>query len=204
MAIILLVRHGQNDLVGKKLAGRLPDVHLNQHGQAQARQLAASLAALPVRAVLASPLERTRETAEPIARVHDLPVETFPELLEMDYGTWQGKSLKQLRRRKLWKEVQEQPDGFRFPEGESFLEAQTRVADGLRSLSEKYGENDLLVCVTHCDVIRLAVANFLGMPLRNFQRLQIDPASVSVLFLTKDKAHFGQINHTTDLPPFKK
>lgn len=204
MAKILLIRHGQNDMVGKKLAGRLPNVHLNQRGQAQARRLAAELAALPVKAVIASPLERAQETAVPIARVHDLAVEILPDLLEIDYGYWQGKSLKQLRQRKLWKVVQEHPGEVRFPDGESFAEVQARVVDGLNTLSEKYGEKDLIVCVAHCDVIRLAVVHFLGMPLDNFQRLQIAPASVSVLCLHQGKASFGPINQTFSITKFQE
>ena len=128
MAIIYLVRHGQNEMVGKKLAGRLPGVHLNEQGHAQARQLAAELSALPIKAVFSSPLERTQQTAEPIARIHNLPVITEPGLIEIDFGAWQAKSLKQLRRNRLWRDVQEFPDGFSFPSGESFVAAQTRTS----------------------------------------------------------------------------
>ncbi len=202
MTILLLIRHGQNDLVGKKLAGRLPNVHLNETGQAQARRLAAELAVVPIKAVFASPLARAIETAEPIARVQNLPVEGFPELLEIDFGSWQGKNIKQLKRRKLWKEVQNYPSGVRFPEGESFTDAQARVVEGLRSISKKYQERDRIVCVAHCDVIRLAVAHFLGMPLDNFQRIHIAPASVTVLFLHGDTTSFGPINHIFDLASY--
>lgn len=203
MAYFLLIRHGQNDLVKKKLAGRLADVHLNEHGKAQARRLAAELASLPIEAVIASPLERTQETAVPIARVHDLPILVEPALLEIDFGKWQGKSFKQLHRSKLWKQVQEAPAGFQFPDGESFKEAQNRVSEGLINLSKGYGEKDLVVCVAHSDVIRLAVAHFLGMPLDNFQRIRIDPASVTVLCLHEGKAFFGPINHTFEFPDLR-
>ncbi|MBW6465948.1 MAG: histidine phosphatase family protein [Brevefilum sp.] len=194
MTTILLVRHGQNDMVGKKLAGRLPGVNLNEHGKAQARRLAAALASLPLKAVISSPLERAQQTAEPIARIHNLPVEINSGLQEIDYGTWQGKSIKQLRRTKSWKVVQEQPSTFRFPEGETFAAAQSRIADTLRTLSAAYAEKDWIVCVGHCDMIRLAVAFFLEMPLDAFQRLQIDPASVTVLRLQDGHASFGPIN----------
>ena len=194
MAIFLLVRHGQNDLVGKKLAGRLPGVHLNEQGQAQARRLAGQLAEQPLTAVIASPLERAQETAEPIARIHALPVMTNAGLLELEYGQWQGKSLKQLRRSRLWKTVQEAPDGFCFPDGESFNDAQARIAQTLLELSQAYAEKDRVICVSHCDVIRLAVAYFLGMPLNAFQRLNIETASVSVLHLWDGQATFGPIN----------
>lgn len=201
MAIFLLVRHGQNDMVGKKLAGRLPGVHLNEKGQGQARRLAGQLAEQPLKAVIASPLERAQETAEPIARIHALPVLTSEGLLELDYGKWQGKSIKQLRRFKLWKDVQEAPDGFCFPDGESFNDAQTRIAKTLLELSQAYAEKDRVVCVSHCDVIRLAVAYFLGVPLNAFQRINIETASVSVLHLQDGRATFGPINASPGFKP---
>jgi probable phosphomutase (TIGR03848 family) len=202
MATILLVRHGQNDMVGKKLAGRLPGVNLNDQGKAQARRLAAELASLPIKAVISSPLERAQQTAEPVARIHDLPVEINVGLEEIDYGTWQGKSIKQLRRSKLWKTVQERPSTFRFPEGETFTGAQSRIAETLQALSTAYAEKDVIVCVGHCDMIRLAVAFFLDMPLDAFQRLQISPASVTVLHLKGDQAAFGPINAPAGFPLF--
>lgn len=198
MAIFLLVRHGQNDMVGVKLAGRLPGVHLNDKGTAQARQLAANLAHLPIKAIHASPLDRARETAEPIARIHNLPVEINEGLQEIDFGAWQGKSIKQLRRRKLWKEVQEHPSGFCFPDGETFTEAQSRISGTLQTLSKTYAEKDIIVCVGHSDAIRLAVAHFLGMPLDAFQRLRIDTASVTALYLNDSAIHFAAINVTHD------
>lgn len=202
MAVFLLVRHGQNNMVGKKLAGRLPGVHLNAQGQAQARHLAAELAELTISAVISSPLERAVQTAEPIARVHNLPVEINEGLQEMDYGIWQGRSIKQLGRNKLWKEVQQQPSGFCFPQGEAFVSAQSRVAETLKALGEIYAENDLVVCVSHCDMIRLAVAYFLDMPLNAFQRLQINTASVTCLNLQNGRASFGPINATKGLTKF--
>lgn len=203
MAIFFLVRHGQNDMVGKKLAGRLPDVHLNDQGHSQARRLAAELAELPIKAVIASPLDRAQETAEPIARIHDLPVLTNEGLVEIDFGGWQGKSIKQLRRSRLWKDVQEAPDGFCFPDGESFNTAQARIAQTLHDLSQVYAEKERVVCVSHCDVIRLAVAFFLEMPLNAFQRLNIDTASVTVLHLQDGKASLGPINALTGFTTYR-
>ena len=202
MTVILLIRHGQNDMVGKRLAGRLPDVHLNDDGKEQAERLAEALVELPIKAVFSSPLERASETAAPIAKAHCLSVEIVPELLEINFGAWQGKTLKQLQRRKLWKKVQDEPASVRFPEGESFAEAQTRVAQGLIAVSERFDGKDMVVCVSHSDIIRLAVAHFLGMPLDHFQRLRIDTASVSVLFLDGSKAYFAQVNNTFELPRF--
>lgn len=199
MAVFLLIRHGENDMVGKKLAGRLPGIHLNEKGKAQACKLAAGLADLPVKAVYASPLERAVETAEPIASLHNLQVETLPELLEIDFGQWEGKSLSRLKHGRLWKIVQGSPAEFRFPDGESFVEAQQRVAEVLTFLSKKHSEKDLVVCAAHSDVIRLAVAHFLGLPLDHFQRIRISPASVTVLYLNDGRAYFGPINYVSDL-----
>lgn len=200
MAKFLLIRHGQNDLVAKKLAGRLPCVHLNEVGKTQAQRLAALLAGLPIKAVYSSPLERAQETALPIAQAHDLEVSIMPELIEMDYGSWQGKRLKALQRRKLWQTIQAQPSQVCFPDGERFIDAQARVVTGITALCEQYTEKDWVVCVSHSDVIKLLIAHFLGLPLDNFQRLQIGPASISVLYLHGGKASLGPINRTLDFP----
>lgn len=200
MAVLFLIRHAENDMVGKKLAGRLPGVHLNQRGQAQARRLAAELAQIPIKAVYASPLDRAIETAEPIARVHRLKVETLPGLLEIDFGSWQGKRLKRLKEHRLWKGVQDHPSEFRFPNGESFQEAQQRIIDALSAIIETSEEKDAIVCVGHSDMIRLAVAHLLGMSLDNFQRLRIDTASVTVLNIHHGVPSFGPINLTFDFP----
>jgi len=200
MAVFLLVRHGHNNMIGEKLAGRLPDVHLNQEGQEQAKRLAAELEKFPIAAVYASPLERAVETAQPIADAQNLPVEILPALMEIDFGEWQGEKLEKLKKGRVWKHVQGNPSDFRFPGGESFREAQVRVAQGLTILSEQFSEKEIVVCAAHSDVIRLAVAHFLGLPLDNFQRIRILPASVTVLYLNEGQAFFGPINYTFDLP----
>ncbi len=200
MALFLLIRHGQNDLVGEKLAGRLPGVHLNGDGQAQARRLAAETAHLKLQAVYSSPLERALETAEPIARIHNLDVEIIPDLIEIDFGDWQGKQLKRLKKNRLWKTVQSRPGAFRFPNGESFAEAQARVAEGLSRLSDLHGKDDLIACVAHSDVIRLAVAHFLRLSLDEFQRVRISTASLTVMHLHDGQAFFNAINQTLGFP----
>ena len=200
MAVFLLVRHGHNDLIGEKLAGRLPNVHLNKEGVEQARRLAIEFKELPIKAVYASPLERAVETAQPIADAHDLPVEILPALIEIDFGDWQARDLEKLKKGREWKHVQGKPSEFRFPGGESFLEAQERVVQGISLLSQQFSEKDIVVCTAHSDVIRLAVARFLGLPLDNFQRIRISPASVSVIYLNEGQAFFGPINYTFGFP----
>ena len=180
MAIILLIRHGENDYVQQhRITGRLPGVHLNENGQKQALVLAGRLENSPIKAVYSSPLERTVETAQPIADVHDLEVIKRPGLIEVDFGTWQDKTLKQLRRRKLWRVVQNKPSMMRFPGGESFLEVQTRIVQDLEEISRLHKSQDLVACVAHGDIIRLAAAHYLGMPMDLFQRIVIEPASIS-------------------------
>jgi probable phosphomutase (TIGR03848 family) len=182
MPAILLIRHGENDYVKKgRLAGRLPGVHLNQKGREQAQALADKLHGAPIKALYSSPLERTLETAEPIARALDLEVIPCQDLLEVDFGEWQGKSLKSLRRLKLWKTVQHSPATTRFPGGESFAEAQFRASRAIERIAGQYEEKDIIACVTHSDLIKLSVAYYLGLPLDLFQRLFVAPGSFTVL-----------------------
>ena len=197
MAVFLLIRHGENDWVKNgKLAGRTPGVDLNERGQAQAERLAEELASTTIKAVYSSPLERAVETAEPVARVKGLEVQIHPDLNEIDFGRWTGKDLKDLRQGRQWKIVQGNPASFRFPDGESFVEAQARIVSALMTLSNEYAEKDVVVCTAHSDLIRLAVAHFLGMALDHFQRIRIAPASVTVLYLSGGQAYFGPINFT--------
>jgi probable phosphoglycerate mutase len=197
MTTLLLVRHGENDFVAKKkLAGWLPGVHLNARGRAQAEALAQVIAGHSPQAVYASPLERTLETAEIIARTLGKSVEIVEGLGEVDVGRWQGQSLKALKKRKLWPAIQHTPSLVRFPQGESFQEAQSRVVETLERLRGNHGgEKDIFVCVTHADVIKLAVAYYIGLPLDLFQRLTVEPASISVLRIGQG-ARLVQLNDT--------
>jgi probable phosphomutase (TIGR03848 family) len=202
MAIFLLIRHGQNDSLGQRLAGRLPDVHLNEEGKAQADRLGKMLETLPIKAVYASPLERTLETAQSIARPHHLPVETLPALIELDFGDWQGREIKQLKQQPLWVHAHNHASEHCFPGGETFKEAQSRIVKELHNLNDQFNTNDPVVCVTHGDVIRLAVAYFMGLHLDHFHRLRISPASVTVLHIQENKPSLGPINYVLDFPTF--
>lgn len=197
MPVVLLIRHGENEYVKKgRLAGRKEGVHLNDKGRAQAQALAEALAKIPIKAVYSSPLERTMETAEPLAAIHKLKVIPRDGLLEVDYGDWQDKTLKQLARRKLWKTVQSAPAHMRFPGGESFGEAQLRIAEELNGLAKTHKKKDIIACVGHSDMIKLAAAYFLGLPLDLFQRLIVQPASVTTLHLSPNHgARLVNLNH---------
>ena len=144
MPLLLLIRHGENDFTKKgKLAGHTPGVHLNERGQEQAQALADALKNVPIKAIYSSPLERAMETASPIAEVHNLTIIQEPGLIESFVGKWQGRSWKALRLTKAWKIVQRSPSRFRFPEGESFPEMQTRVASALDGILRKHKPQDM-------------------------------------------------------------
>ena len=201
MPLLLLIRHGENEYVKTgKMAGQLPDVHLNERGRKQATELAEALKQVPLKAVYASSLERAVETAEPIAEGHKLEIQLRPQLMDNDIGKWQGRTLKQLRRIKKWKVVQQVPSRFTFPEGESFLETQTRIATCLDEIAASHKPKDIVAVVFHADPIKLAVAHYLGMPLDHFQRLACDTASVTVLYLSETGAHLIKLNQK---PPFE-
>jgi probable phosphoglycerate mutase len=200
MTTLLLIRHGQNDFVGKRLAGRLPGVHLNERGRQQAQTIALALCKAPIKAIYSSPLERAIETAEPLSQALHLPVQISPGLIELDFGTWTGKTGKQMARTKLWKVVQQAPSKMVFPAGESFVQAQQRIAAELESIAAAHDEKDLVACFSHSDAIKLAVAYFLGMPLDNFQRLAVDVTSITTLTLPKEGSpRFWLINQILGL-----
>jgi probable phosphomutase (TIGR03848 family) len=200
MPTILLIRHGVNNYVGKRLAGRLPDVHLNDYGQKQAQRIAESFRYVPFKAIYSSPLERAMETAAPLAASKNLEIIPCVGLIEVEFGGWTGKTLRQLRRTKLWKTVQEKPSEMRFPGGESFMEAQQRMAAAIDEIAASLEEKDIVACFSHSDSIRLAVAHYLDMPLDSFQRIGIDTASVTTLHLDKGHPYMGHVNQLLAFP----
>ena len=198
MTTFFLVRHGQNKYVGKgKLAGWLPGVHLDALGKAQAAALTEFFQGIKLQAVYSSPLERALETAEPLAESQGLEVIPRENLGEIHYGTWQGQSLKALQRRKLWPIIQHLPSLVRFPEGESFPEAQARIVSEVEHLrSQHKSPKAKIACVFHADPIKLVLAHYLGLPLDLFQRLVIEPASISVLQVSDQHVRLLGLNDT--------
>jgi probable phosphoglycerate mutase len=201
MPILLLIRHGENDYVKSgKMAGRLPGVHLNEKGLKQAQALAEALKHVPLKAVYSSPLERAMETAAPIAEFRKLTILQEPDLMDTHIGKWQGKSVKVLRLSRAWKIVQNAPSRFRFPEGESFTEAQTRYVGTLERIVQKHHKpQELVAIVFHADPIKLVVAHFLGMPLDHFQRLGCDTGALTAIQVGEASAHLIKLNQR---PPF--
>ncbi|MEM9033566.1 MAG: MSMEG_4193 family putative phosphomutase [Actinomycetota bacterium] len=182
--LVLLVRHGKTPTTGAKLPGRAPGLHLADLGREQAQAAADRIAELDkVAAVYASPLERTRETAAPIAKAHKLRARVDQGLLELDVGDWTEKRLSDLRRRKEWTTVQRYPSGFTFPGGESFGEMQQRITGTLRRLVGQH-PGETIVAVSHADPIRAAIADAMGTHLDLFQRIVVGPCSVSAILFT--------------------
>ncbi len=185
MAIIFLIRHGQNDWVKKqRLAGWIPGIELNETGHQQARQAAQRLAALPLKAVYSSPVLRCRQTAEHIAGPFGLPVIELAAVGEVRYGAWEGKKIKKLARKAAWRLVQHVPSRHRFPEGEALREVQFRAVQALESLVQQHDDRDLVAVVSHADVIKLLLAHYLGIHIDLFQRIAVSPAGISVLALS--------------------
>jgi broad specificity phosphatase PhoE len=207
MPIFLLIRHGDNDLMRKYLVGRSPGVHLNEKGQQQAQNLARLLAEAPLAAVFSSPMERALETARPLAEIKNLEIQQRQGLIELNYGAWMGRSFGQLQRTALWKQLKADPSEVRFPEGESICEAQERAVRELEAIASLVQEKDMVACFTHGDIVRLLVAHYLDMPLRAYQKLSINTASITVLAIDKDKhaylLHLNQVDGL-ELKPLQK
>ena len=179
--LLLLVRHGQTPTTGKLLPGRAAGLHLADAGREQAQRVATRLAELPrIDAVYASPLERTRETAAPIGRALGQRVKTHRGLLECDFGDWTGAQLSDLMKKPEWATVQRAPSTFRFPNGESFTEMQTRMVSALDDIRSRH-PGGVVVCVSHADPIKAAVAHAMGTHLDLFQRIVIGTCSVSAV-----------------------
>jgi probable phosphoglycerate mutase len=201
--LVLLVRHGQTPTTGKVLPGRASGLHLAEKGLRQAEQVAERIAALQtdkrrIAAVYASPLERTQETAAPIAKALGLRVRRNQGLLEADFGDWTGAELKKLYKKPEWRTVQRNPSGFRFPRGESFTEMQTRIVSAIDRLRAAHpGES--IVAVSHADPIKAAVAHAMGTHLDLFQRIVVSPCSVSAILYSVDGPIVLAVNSTGDL-----
>jgi probable phosphomutase (TIGR03848 family) len=178
--VVCLVRHGSTPSTGKVLPGRARGLHLSDAGRGEAEQLAERFRPLEVGAVYASPLERARETAAPVAAAVGQEVAIERGLVECDFGEWTGAELAALRRRPEWKSVQRHPSGFRFPGGESFAELQVRLQETVLELCARH-RGQAVVAVSHADCIKAVVALALGVPLDLFQRIVIGTCSTTVV-----------------------
>jgi 2,3-bisphosphoglycerate-dependent phosphoglycerate mutase len=197
MATVILARHGRTAAnVGGVLAGRSKGVHLDETGISQAEAAALRLEGLDLAAVVTSPLERCRETAKLLAPGHRAVADR--RLLECDYGEWTGQEIKRLAKEKLWRTVQVQPSGARFPGGESLQEMSARVVAAIRArdaaVEDAADENAVWLAVSHGDPIKAILADALGMHLDAFQRIAVDPGSLSVVRYTPHRAFVLTMN----------
>ena len=196
--VVLLVRHGLTPTTGDVLPGRTPGLHLSEEGRAQAKVTAARIAALAnVTAVYSSPMERTTETAAPIAAACGLIVHLVNDLNECQFGDWTGRRLADLRKLPEWVTVQRNPSVFRFPGGESFGEAQARAVGALADIAAHH-RGKTVVAVSHADVIKAVVAAAVGTPLDLFQRIVISPCSVTVIVHRPSGPTVLAVNNTGD------
>lgn len=215
MATVILVRHGRSTANATGvLAGRLPGVHLDDTGVKQAVAVGERLAGVRLSAAVTSPLERCRETCREVTRPQTAPLRpsSDKQLSECDYGEWQGRALKDLAREKLWKTVQTQPSAATFPGGESMRAMQDRAVAAIRRhdarISAEHGDDAVWLAVSHGDVIKSILADALGTHLDLFQRIHVDPASVSIVRYTDSRPFvLGTNTHAGDLswltPPKK-
>ncbi|MFB4302794.1 histidine phosphatase family protein [Actinomadura sp. NTSP31] len=209
MTTLLLVRHGLTAMTGPVLAGWTPGVRLDERGRAQAAAVAGRLAALPLAAVVSSPLDRCVETAETLAAPHGRDaggavekVETDERFGEVRYGDWTGRPIKELAEEPLWRVVQAHPSAARFPgeDGEAMADAQHRAVAAVRDWNERvtaaHGPGALYAVCSHGDIIKAIVADALGLHLDQFQRIQADPASVTAIRYTELRPFVVRLNDT--------
>ena len=197
MTVFHLLRHGVTSHTGHRLTGWMPDVALTDEGRAQAEAAGSILASVPLKAIYSSPITRTLQTAEIVAAPHRLPVRTRPALGEVQYGKWTNRTFKSLRRVKLWGTLHHWPSGVRFPGGETLLEVQARAMTELEVLRGRHPKDHIL-CVSHADVLKLVVAHSLGVPLDLFGRIEISPASITVIHMGDSGPHVLTVN---SVPP---
>ena len=194
MTTFYLIRHATNDYLNEnKIAAWLPGVHLNAEGRKQAAQLAQRLAGEPIRAVYSSPLERARETAEPLAAKLGLNVQISEALGEIRFGEWTDQPVKVLDTNPHWRRWNSFRSGTQAPNGDFMIDAQARIVREMIRLRGEHGSSAVAL-VTHGDPIKAAVAYFVGAPLDLFLRIEVDPASVSIIRLDEDTARIVRLN----------
>ena len=199
MSTVILLRHGRTTAnAGGVLAGWTPGVRLDDSGRAQAEAVAARLAPVPLAAVVSSPLERCQETASALLAGRDLELRTDDRLGEARYGDWTGRTIKELARQPLWKVVQQHPSAAVFPgpEGEGLAQTQARAVAAVREWGAALGPGSVWVACSHGDVIKAVLADALGLHLDQFQRIVVDPASISVVTYTETRPFVSRINDT--------
>ncbi len=198
MTKFLLIRHATTDSVGKRLSGRTPGVFLNEEGRAQAQNLAKRVASLPIKAVYSSPLERAVETARPIAEMLHLKTTISNDFLEIDFGEWTNRLFDELHKDVQFQRFNSFRSGTRITGGEAMHEAQARIITGLQKLCVQH-PNEAVAVVSHSDLIKAAIAYYAGIHLDLFQRIEVSPASVTIIEMYNETPRLMLINHTGNL-----
>lgn len=193
MCTFLLIRHGSHDYLDKRIVSWMPGVHINEEGRAQAQRLGETLAGSGVAALYSSPLERAIETAAPIARRLGLEIHTRDALGEVRFGEWTNLDFDTLNQDPRWHAFNRFRSGIRAPGGELMLEVQTRMVAEMERLRGEHAERTVAI-VSHGDVIKAAVMHYLAMPLDLLQRIEISPASVSVIRVSDRGAKVLRVN----------
>ncbi|MGO8967303.1 MAG: histidine phosphatase family protein [Mycobacterium sp.] len=198
---VILLRHGRSTSnTAHVLAGRSKGVDLDDKGRQQAAALVDRIGELPIRAVVRSPQLRCRRTIEPLADALGVEPVVDDRFAEVDYGEWTGRKLGDLFKEPLWAVVQAHPSAAVFPGGEGLAQVQTRAVAAVRDydarLAEQHGGDVLWLACTHGDVIKAVVADALGLHLDGFQRVSVDPASISVIRYTRLRPFVLHVNHT--------
>ena len=199
--LILFVRHGQTETTGQVLPGRAKGLKLSAVGEAQANRLGQviKVSQHEPSAIYTSPMERTRQTAKLIAKPNMLKPISNKGFTEANFGDWTGRKLSELRKLKDWQRVQHTPSNFRFPNGESFVEIQSRALNSIENLTAEH-QNETIMVVSHADTIKMIMANALGIHLDPFQRITINPCSVSGVLYTANRPIVLCVNSIDTLP----
>ena len=199
MSTVILLRHGRTTAnTGGVLAGWTPGVQLDETGQTQVRAVAQRLEKVPLAAVVTSPLERCVQTATAVLEGRDVPLRTDDRLGEAHYGDWTGRPIKELAKDPLWKVVQQHPSAAVFPgpEGEGLAHTQARAVAAVRAWNAELGKDAVWLACSHGDVIKAVLADALGLHLDQFQRIVVDPASISVISYTDTRPFVVRMNDT--------
>jgi probable phosphomutase (TIGR03848 family) len=200
---VILLRHGRSTAnTAGVLAGRNPEVALDEHGQEQAKTLVGRLAQVPLAALVSSPLQRCQDTLTPLAQARELEVTVDDRFVEMDYGEWTGRELRTLAKESLWKVVQAHPSAAVFPGGEGMAAMQARAVAAVREwdakLATEHSAAVLWLVCTHGDLIKAVLADALGVHLDSFQRIVAHPCSVSAVTYTETRPFVQRINDCGD------
>jgi len=193
---VLLLRHGLTALTGPILSGWTPGLHLDERGRAQVASLGERIRAVPLAAIVSSPLERCRETAEAVlaGREPAPPLHVDDRLGEVHYGSWTGRPFTELTKDPLWRVVQAHPSAAVFPDGEARTASAARAAEAVRDWNERLGPDAMYALVSHADVIKSLIADALGLHLDGYQRIMVDPASLSVIQYTPLRTFVVRVN----------